>query len=127
MDGSSFFTVRLCCNDRYGGDVSACTCSFFNIDLESNVWLLSIRHYDCWLYSFYNTAWFCTAQCDVWWNRGDHRCAHVSVPNDQNDSKATRKKYPYLLCSRSIIRIFPDDYSWFFLRLEPYLWIKWKS
>src|SRR5699024_12353366 len=78
MDGSSFFTVRLCCNDRYGGDVSACTCSFFNIDLESNVWLLSIRHYDCWLYSFYNTAWFCTAQCDLWWNRGDHRCAHVS-------------------------------------------------
>src|SRR5699024_11336262 len=73
MDGSSFFTVRLCCNDRYGGDVSACTCSFFNIDLESNVWLLSIRHYDCWLYSFYNTAWFCTAQCDLWWNRGDHR------------------------------------------------------
>src|SRR5699024_10620215 len=32
MDGSSFFTVRLCCNDRYGGDVSACTCSFFNIN-----------------------------------------------------------------------------------------------
>src|SRR5699024_9428921 len=116
LDGSAFSLTWICCHDCDGIDVSTCSGSFFNTDLERIIrvcaacrhcrWNHAIFHFTrheskiCLLWMYYRNRWYFNVYCA---NGDDY-----FTTKEENDHDRVCARCPHLLFSNVCGRFLAD-------------------